>query len=126
MLPLRARAGARESEGGVTLAVHSDASPAAHITVDAEKHVVTFAGGATLRLTGQQAKLMARLLKDRPKVVKTDQLYQDLYWNAKDCEMRDPAILKVVICNLRRRLRPFGVEIMTVWGTGYFIPGADT
>lgn len=31
----------------------------------------------------------------------------------------EPKILDVFVCKLRRKLKPFGVEILTRWGTGY-------
>lgn len=33
----------------------------------------------------------------------------------------DPKMVDVVICNLRKRLKPFDVFIKTLWGTGYYI-----
>lgn len=31
----------------------------------------------------------------------------------------DPDLVKVYICKLRKKLKPFGIEIKTVWGEGY-------
>lgn len=33
----------------------------------------------------------------------------------------DPGLVKVLVAKLRKNLRPFGVEIQTVWGQGYKI-----
>lgn len=41
--------------------------------------------------------------------------------NPLSLEQTDPKIVDVVICNLRKKLRPFGLEIKTLWGWGYFI-----
>lgn len=34
-------------------------------------------------------------------------------------EETNPKMVDVMICNLRKKLRPFGVEIETLWGRGY-------
>lgn len=36
-------------------------------------------------------------------------------------ETTDPKMVDVVVCNLRKRLKPFGVKIKTLWGRGYYI-----
>jgi len=34
----------------------------------------------------------------------------------------DPKIVDVIICKLRKKLKPKGVSISTIWGHGYYIP----
>lgn len=34
-------------------------------------------------------------------------------------ETTDPKMVDVVICNLRKRLKPLGIKIKTIWGAGY-------
>lgn len=36
-------------------------------------------------------------------------------------EETDPKIVDVVICNLRKKLKPFGLKIMTAWACGYYM-----
>lgn len=36
-------------------------------------------------------------------------------------ETTDPKMVDVVICNLRKRLKPYGIKIETLWGHGYFL-----
>lgn len=36
-------------------------------------------------------------------------------------EVTDQKMVDVVICNLRKRLRPHGIKIETLWGAGYFL-----
>jgi DNA-binding response OmpR family regulator len=43
-------------------------------------------------------------------------LYRDL---ARD--EAEPKIVDVFICKLRRKLKPYGIEIGTLWGQGYFL-----
>ena len=38
-----------------------------------------------------------------------------------DPEETDPKMVDVVICNLRKKIKPFGVIIHTLWGHGYFL-----
>jgi hypothetical protein len=36
-------------------------------------------------------------------------------------EETDPKMVDVVICNLRKKLKPFGLTIHTLWGHGYYL-----
>jgi hypothetical protein len=36
-------------------------------------------------------------------------------------EETDPKMVDVVICNLRKKLKPYGLTIQTLWGHGYYI-----
>jgi hypothetical protein len=36
-------------------------------------------------------------------------------------EETDPKMVDVIICNLRKKLKPFGLIINTLWGYGYYI-----
>jgi len=36
-------------------------------------------------------------------------------------EETDPKMVDVVICNLRKKLKPFGLTIQTLWGHGYYL-----
>lgn len=40
-------------------------------------------------------------------------------------ETTDPKMVDVVICNLRKRLKPFNVVINTLWARGYFMEPAE-
>lgn len=42
-----------------------------------------------------------------------------------DLEETDPKLVDVVICLLRKRLKPFGIVIKTLWARGYCIERAD-
>ena len=33
----------------------------------------------------------------------------------------DPKIVDVVVCKVRKKLEPFGIEIQTAWGKGYYL-----
>ena len=40
-------------------------------------------------------------------------------------EETDPKIVDVVICNLRKKLKPFDLEIKTAWACGYYMEPLD-
>jgi two-component system cell cycle response regulator CtrA len=37
----------------------------------------------------------------------------------------DPKIFDVMLCHLRKKVKPFGVEIITRWGRGWEMPAAS-
>lgn len=80
---------------------------------------VTFTAPLQFRLTGTETKMFGRLL--RGGVVTKDAFMAILYRDfAKDeAEIK---IVDVFICKLRKKLKPFGLEITTRWGTGYEMP----
>jgi len=41
-----------------------------------------------------------------------------------DNEETDPKMVDVVICHLRKKLKPFGLIIHTLWGYGYYLDAA--
>jgi DNA-binding winged helix-turn-helix (wHTH) protein len=36
-------------------------------------------------------------------------------------ETTDPKMVDVVICKLRKKLKPLGINIKTLWGRGYYL-----
>jgi len=73
------------------------------------------------KTTRQQSAVLTVLLK-RTEVTKT-QIHTVLQENRplNSDKDTDPKMVDVVICNIRKKLRPFNIEIETVWGTGYLI-----
>lgn len=67
-------------------------------------------------------RLVLGALLQRERVSK-DQIMATLYRNSGKDEA-EPKIVDVFICKIRKKLKPFGVDIETLWGTGYFI-GVD-
>lgn len=70
-------------------------------------------------LTGKETLMLGRLLKGG--VVTKDQLLDALYTATQ--EEAEIKIVDVFICKLRKKLRPFGIGILTRWGTGYQMTG---
>jgi two-component system cell cycle response regulator CtrA len=57
--------------------------------------------------------------------VQRDGLYTVLYGGLPEKDWPDDKILDAQICKLRPRLEPFGIEIKTKWGEGWFMSKAD-
>ncbi|PZU43911.1 MAG: heavy metal resistance protein CzcR [Microbacterium sp.] len=70
------------------------------------------------RLTGREAGVVGFLLK-RPLATKSE-IMSALYSLQID-DAPHEKIVDVFVCNIRKKLRPFGVKIQTVWGQGYSI-----
>jgi hypothetical protein len=76
------------------------------------------------KVTKLQAALLAVML-NKTEVTK-DMLHQVIEGrrsNLKD--ETDPKMVDVVVCHLRKRLRPFNVTIHTLWARGYFMEPAE-
>ncbi|HBJ84597.1 MAG TPA: heavy metal resistance protein CzcR [Verrucomicrobiales bacterium] len=70
-------------------------------------------------LTGQQTCIFGVLMA-RP-FASNAALMLALYSDKTNGDAAEPDIIKVHICKMRQKLKPFGVEIETMWGQGYRI-----
>lgn len=77
------------------------------------------------RATRLEASLLAVLLR-RSEVTKT-QLHHVIEKTRpnENRDETDPKMVDVVICHLRKKLKPHGITIKTIWGVGYLIPASD-
>ncbi|MGA7807146.1 helix-turn-helix domain-containing protein [Bradyrhizobium sp.] len=73
-----------------------------------------------LRLDVTLATILGMLLVRE--FVSRDGLYTVLYGDRPECDMPDPKGLDVLICKLRARLKPAGIQIKTRWADGWSIP----
>jgi two-component system cell cycle response regulator CtrA len=69
------------------------------------------------RLTTSEARMFAHLTT-KPQCSK-DSLMAALYGLKPDDDEPEVKIVDVFVCKMRRKLKPFGVEIVTIWGQGY-------
>lgn len=78
----------------------------------------------TFRVTRLQARLLSVLIR-RPEATK--QMLHQVVEQSRDPtkESTDMKIVDVVICHLRKRLKPFALDIETIWSCGYCM-SADT
>lgn len=68
------------------------------------------------RLTASEARVFAHLASRD--VCRKEGILAALYADRID-EAPEPKIVDVFVCKLRKKVKPFGVEIETVWGQGY-------
>lgn len=74
-------------------------------------------------LTSQEARVFG-VLVNRELATK-DAIMLGLYsGRAGDDGEVEPKIVDVFVCKIRKKLKPFGVEIRTVWGQGYALDPA--
>ena len=74
------------------------------------------------KLTYSERMLLGLLMR-RHRVTK-DQMMTMLYADRPD-EEPDSKILDVMICKMRKKLSPHGVEIRTIHGAGYELPSTS-
>ena len=68
------------------------------------------------RLTPSEERVMGVLVA-RERASK-EAIVAALYLD-RGADSAEPKIVDVFICKIRRKLRPFGVEITTLWGAGF-------
>lgn len=71
---------------------------------------------AEWKLTRMQGRYLAVRLH-RPGVVTKAMIEAAAYTDQSF--LPDSKVMDVTLCNLRRKLEPFGIEIETIWGRGY-------
>ena len=77
------------------------------------------------RATRLEAAILAVLLK-RSEVTKAQlHLVIEQTRPNENRDETDPKMVDVVICHLRKKLKPFAIEIKTIWGVGYLVPAPD-
>lgn len=77
------------------------------------------------KLRPQQAEALHILLAARPKAARHDQLIANL-WGIDNRDRDELAHVRVLICRLRRLLRPLGIEIIRHSGVGYSVRLPET
>ena len=77
------------------------------------------------KLTTQQAKVLAFIMARSPGMAKRESLLLNCVSVPGADNMPDIKIVDVVICAVRKKIAPLGVDIRTVWGNGYEISKRD-
>ena len=70
-------------------------------------------------LTGHEARLFGAVLERE--LITKDAGMAALYRDRGAVDEPEIKIVDVFICKLRRKLKPFGIEIGTRWGVGYYM-----
>lgn len=71
-------------------------------------------------LTGQEAKMFGILYKRE--LVTKQQALDALYGDRPESDEAEIKIVDVFVCKMRKKMKPFDIQIETVWGRGYRIP----
>lgn len=75
-----------------------------------------------LGLTQQEARLFGALVK-RGRAT-NEQLLTAVSLTTAD-DMPQMKLVDVLVCKVRKKIRPFGIQIATIWGAGYELPEAS-
>ncbi len=81
--------------------------------------------GRCFRATRLEAVILAVLIKRTEVTKKQLHLVIEQSRPSENREPTDPKMVDVMIHHVRRKLRPHGLELKTVWGLGYRLPVPD-
>jgi len=71
--------------------------------------------------TATEEKYLGLLWSRKGVVVPKFAIFNLIYGGLPDGDQpEDPKIIDVVVCHIRKKLKPFGVEISTMWGRGFY------
>lgn len=85
--------------------------------IDLDRNIFICADGA-IRVTPQQAELLAVLIKAMPLYARTEAILRGIYGAAEGAEFENDN-LRAQLSKLRGLLRPLGWKIENVWHRGY-------
>lgn len=72
-------------------------------------------------LSGSEARVFGHLYT---REMATKNSIMAILYQSMGRDEAEPKIVDVFVCKLRKKLKPFGVAIETVWGNGYAMPAA--
>lgn len=76
-----------------------------------------------LCLSPHESAMLAHMMGR--KMCSKNDLMAALYGNLPDVDEPEIKIVDVFICKIRKKLKPFQIEIKTVWGRGFALPAAS-
>lgn len=83
-----------------------------------EDRGMVVANGSFAVLTGSETTILRELIARFPAVASKERLYNALYALDIDGGAQEK-IVDVMICKIRKKLAPLGIEITTSWGQGF-------
>lgn len=93
-------------------------------TLNLDDSTLGLALAAVFKMTRLQVAVFLALLR-RPQITKA-QVHAAIEGTRQlASEETDPKMIDVVICHIRKKLRPFNIELKTVWGQGYTVAAAE-
>lgn len=96
------------------------AMPAADFAFDPALGVVA-TGAGSVYLTAVEVAFLQALHRRAPEVVMKGALYDAVYGALPECDQPEIKIVDVMICKMRKKLKPIGIVIATSWGRGYWL-----
>lgn len=93
-----------------------------------DRREIRYGGKMVSALTGQEYLIFATLLRARGRVIKKEYMMEELYSMKviADSEVPDMKIVDVFVCKLRKKLRLIGLDIVTIWGLGWYLREPET
>jgi DNA-binding response OmpR family regulator len=73
--------------------------------------------------TKSQSVILGLLL--RKQTVTKEMLHDALYGDRAEWDVPDPKTIDVLVCHLRRALKPHGIQFKTWYGIGYYMDEAN-
>jgi hypothetical protein len=96
------------------------------VTLEQDINDITFGCQRTFKLTRLEAGLLCALLRRQEaeklalhRVIEQQRLTRMSQPDSP--EPTDPKMVDVIICKLRKKLKPWGIVIKTLWGKGYYM-----
>jgi two-component system cell cycle response regulator CtrA len=74
-------------------------------------------------MTAHESRMLGLMMKRE--LCSREFLLTSLYGHLPPDDEPEIKIIDVYACKLRKKLKPFGIEIGTKWGQGYFLSAAD-
>lgn len=75
--------------------------------------------GVWVALPNMESEVMALLLSNIDEVVPSDEFYREMWPNRERSATRRP--LNVLVCRLRKRIKPLGLAVATIRGRGFLL-----
>lgn len=76
---------------------------------------------APMELRRQEAEVAGILLKANGRCVSKEFIYRAIYGHRAESDQPELKSVDVLICTLRKKLKPRGIEIRTKWATGHYL-----
>lgn len=89
------------------------------------EEALKFACARCFKATRLEAAILAVMLRRNEVTKQSLHIVIEQNRQTEGREETDPKMVDVLICHLRKKLKPHNIKIETVWGIGYLIPAAD-
>jgi len=101
-----------------TLAARNEELEAEVASLKTDLYGWTWEAPPELKLTPVEYRLVAVMLR-HTHALSHDFIFDATRGSRTKTDVPSTSLISTLICHLRARLRPFGLEVTTVWGRGY-------